>query len=149
MLRMPEFATSIDIDAAPELVFQFLITNDGLTAWMGQWADLDPEPGGQFAVDIFGSPVRGEFLEIDPPHRVVVSWGYAGSEDLPPGASRVSFTLTPIATGTRLDLLHTDLPERHAPGHDRGWRHFVKRLSLVASGVDPGEDFWEPRDIVM
>jgi uncharacterized protein YndB with AHSA1/START domain len=146
---MAEFATSIDIDAAPEFVFGFLTTNAGMTAWMGQWAELDAQPGGQFAVDIFGSPVRGEFLEVDPPHRVVVSWGYAGSEDLPPGHSRVAFTLTPIDTGTRVDLLHSDLPERHAPGHARGWQYFVERLATVGSGVDPGPDTWSPGDIVM
>jgi hypothetical protein len=33
---MAEFATSIDIDAAPEFAFGFLTTNDGMTAWMGQ-----------------------------------------------------------------------------------------------------------------
>jgi uncharacterized protein YndB with AHSA1/START domain len=146
---MAEFATSIDIDAEPSFVFRFLTTNDGMSAWMGQWAELDPEVGGQFAVDIFGSPARGEFLEIDPPRRVVVSWGYAGSEDLPPGASRVSFTLTPIETGTRVDLVHTDLPERHAPGHARGWQYFVERLAQVGAGNDPGPDTWAPGDIVM
>jgi uncharacterized protein YndB with AHSA1/START domain len=146
---MAEFATSVEIEAAPDFVFRFLTTNDGMTAWMGQWADLDPEPGGQFAVDIFGSPVRGEFLEVDPPHRVVVSWGYAGSEDLPPGLSQVAFTLTPIETGTRVDLLHTGLPERHVPGHSRGWPYFAARLALVGAGIDPGPDTWTPADTVM
>jgi uncharacterized protein YndB with AHSA1/START domain len=145
---MPEFATSIDIDAAPEFVFKFLTTNDGMTAWMGQWADLDPAPGGRFVVDIFGHPVRGEFLEIDPPHRVVVSWGYAGSEDLPPGASTVAFTLTPIETGTRVDLVHSDLPESEVPGHAEGWTYFLPRLALRGAGIDPGADTWLPRDIV-
>jgi uncharacterized protein YndB with AHSA1/START domain len=146
---MAEFATSIDIDADPDLVFTFLTTNDGMTAWMGQWASLSPEPGGEFAVDIFGSPVRGEFLEVDPPHRVVVSWGYAGSEDLPPGLSRVSFTLTPIPSGTRVELLHSDLPDRHVPGHSRGWPYFADRLALAAAGIDPGPDTWRPADTVM
>jgi uncharacterized protein YndB with AHSA1/START domain len=146
---MAEFATSIDIGADPDFVFTFLTTNDGLTAWMGQWADLEPTPGGKFDVDIFGSPVRGEFLVVDPPHRVVVSWGYAGSDDLPPGASRVAFTLTPIETGTRVDLVHTGLPERHEPGHARGWEYFVERLAVVATGADPGPDTWSPGDIVM
>jgi uncharacterized protein YndB with AHSA1/START domain len=141
---MPEFAISIDIDAAPEFVFQFLTTNEGMTAWMGQWARLDPTPGGEFTVDIFGHPVRGEFLEVDPPHRVVVSWGYAGSEDLPPGASTVAFTLTPIETGTRVDLVHSDLPARHEPGHAEGWSHFLARLAIRGAGIDPGPDT-EPR----
>jgi uncharacterized protein YndB with AHSA1/START domain len=146
---MPEFATSIDIDAAPEFVFRFLTTNDGMTAWMGQWADLDPVQGGRFVVDIFGHPVRGEFLEVDPPHRVVVSWGYAGSEDLPPGASTVAFTLTPIETGTRVDLVHSDLPESELPGHAEGWTYFVGRLAVVGAGVDPGPHTWTPPDTAM
>jgi uncharacterized protein YndB with AHSA1/START domain len=146
---MPEFATSIDIDAAPEFVFRFLTTNDGMTAWMGQWADLDPTPGGGFAVDIFGHPVRGKYLEVDPPRRVVVSWGYAGSEDLPPGASTVAFTLTPIETGTRVDLLHSDLPGSELPGHAEGWVYFAARLAIAGAGTDPGPHTWTPRDTVI
>ena len=61
---------------------------------MGQRAELQAIPSGGFAVDINGVPVRGEYLEVDPPHRVVISWGMAGSDDLPPGGSRVEFTLT-------------------------------------------------------
>ena len=57
-----EYRTSIDIDAAPEVVFEFLVTDTGMTSWMGQWASLDPVPGGQFAVDIAGYAARGMFL---------------------------------------------------------------------------------------
>jgi uncharacterized protein YndB with AHSA1/START domain len=141
---MPEFATSIDIEAEPEFVFRFLTTNDGMTAWMGQWADLDPTVGGRFAVDISGSPARGEFLEIDPPHRVVVSWGFADSEVLPVGASRVAFTLTPTPTGTHLELVHSDLPDVHVPSHTLGWAHFLERLAIAGRGEDAGPDNWLP-----
>jgi uncharacterized protein YndB with AHSA1/START domain len=146
---MAEFATSIDIEASPDFVFDFLVTNDGMTAWMGQWADLDPVVGGRFDVDIAGAPVRGEFLEIDPPHRVVVSWGFPGSDDLPPGASTVAFSLTPIPTGTRVDLVHTNLPERHVPGHSEGWEHFIERLGRVGSGMVLPPDTWRSSNPVM
>jgi hypothetical protein len=33
-----------------------------------------PVPGGAFEIDINGVPVRGHYLEIDPPRRVLVSW---------------------------------------------------------------------------
>ncbi len=98
---MAEHRTTIDIDAPPEVVFPFLVTDAGMTAWLGQWAALEPLPGGSFAVDIAGYPARGSFLVVDPPRRVMVSWGFAGNEDLPPGASTVSFKLTAIASGTR------------------------------------------------
>jgi uncharacterized protein YndB with AHSA1/START domain len=141
---VPEYSTSIDIAAEPAAVFEFLVTNEGMTAWMGQHADLHPSVGGRFAVDIQGFPVRGEYLEIDPPHRVVVSWGFAGSADLPPGLSRVSFTLTQIAHGTRVDLVHADLPEPQQLGHSRGWAHFLDRLASAAIGHPAGTDHWMP-----
>ena len=70
---MAEFSTSIVIEAPPEVVFAHLVTEQGLVAWMGQHAELHPQPGGGFAVDINGVLIRGEYLEVDPPHRVVVS----------------------------------------------------------------------------
>ena len=118
---MAEFQDFIDIAAPPETVFDYLTTNEGMTAWMGQYADLDPTPGGRFAVDIAGYPVRGEYLVVEPFQRVVVSWGFAGSEELPAGTSRVEFILTPITGGTRVDLHHLDLPEPAVPGHAHGW----------------------------
>ena len=66
-----------------------------MTRWMGQHATLEPAVGGAFELDINGVPIRGRYLEIDPPRRVVVSWGVAGSTGLPPGATQVEFTLTP------------------------------------------------------
>jgi uncharacterized protein YndB with AHSA1/START domain len=142
---MAEFAASVDIAAPPDVVFEHLVTPGGMVAWMGQHAELDPRPDGTFAVDINGSPVRGRYLEVEPPRRVVVSWGVAGSEVHPPGSSRVEFTLVPVGDGTRLDLLHTGLPEERALGYARGWDHFLARLAMAAPGGDPGPDPWADR----
>lgn len=139
-----EHRSSIDIDAAPERVFELLTTNSGMTSWMGTWAALDAVPGGQFAVDIAGYPARGVFLEVDPPRRVAVSWGFAGSETLPPGASTVTFDLEAIAGGTRLQVTHTELPDDDVPGHRDGWSHFLPRLARVATGEQLPPDRWTP-----
>ncbi|HUK69887.1 MAG TPA: SRPBCC domain-containing protein [Streptosporangiaceae bacterium] len=145
---MADYSTSVDIGAPREVVFAHLVTAERMVSWMGQHAQLRPTPGGGFAVDINGVPVRGEYLEVDPPHRVVVSWGMAGSDDLPPGYSRVEFTLTATADGTRLDLVHTGLPDSRAPGHAKGWAHYLARLQASAGGLrtgtDQGPDPWEP-----
>ncbi len=87
---MPEYVTHIDIGAPPQVVFDHLTTVAVLLAWMGEWAELTPEPGGTFAVNIQGTPVRGRYLEVDPPRRVVVSWGMAGAADFPEGSSQVT-----------------------------------------------------------
>lgn len=116
---MAEYATSIEIDAPPTKVFDYLTTEAGMTAWMGQHAELDPQPGGGFAVDIAGYPIRGRYLHVEAPTRVVVSWGVAGSADLPAGASTVEFKLTAIEHGTRVDLIHSGLPETELGGPRR------------------------------
>lgn len=141
---MPDFHTSIDIEAAPDEVFDFLVTPEGMIAWMGEYAELDARPGGRFQVDIAGSPIRGEYLEVERPRRVVVSWGLAGSADFPPGASRVAFELTEIPIGTRVELTHSGLPDARMPGHRAGWAHFLPRLREAGSGHPLGPDDWRP-----
>jgi uncharacterized protein YndB with AHSA1/START domain len=141
---MAEFSTSIDIEAPPEIVFAHLVDERRMVSWMGERADLQPTPGGAFAVDVNGVPFRGHYLEVDPPRRVVISWGIAGSDDLPPAASRVEFTLTATACGTALYLSHTGLPETRARTHAAGWANYLRRLQVAAAGGDPGVDSWRP-----
>lgn len=126
---MAEFTTSIDIEAPPEIVFDHLVTTEGLLAWMGQRAEIDAQPGGVFSLDIDGNPIRGEYVTVDPHHTVVVTWGLLGSDILPAGSTRVEFHLTPIPVGTRVDLLHTGLPEDQVPPHAEGWPHFLGALA--------------------
>lgn len=141
---MAEYATSIEIEAEPGVVFDYLVTEAGMTAWMGQHAALDARPGGGFAVDIAGHAIRGHYLEVERPHRVVVTWGVAGSADLPPGASTVEFILTPTTRGTRVELTHAGLPGVQLAGHADGWAHFLARLRITAPGGDAGDDDWKP-----
>lgn len=136
------FETEIDIAAPVEEVFRHLTETEAMLTWMGRRAVLEPEAGGRFELDINNFPVRGNFLVVEPPHRVVVSWGVAGNEEVPPGSTRVEFTLTATSDGTRLRLVHSDLPESYAPQHAEGWGHFLPRLAIAAAGDDPGPDPW-------
>jgi uncharacterized protein YndB with AHSA1/START domain len=108
------YQTAIRIGARPEDVFPYLTDPALITMWMGDWAALDPRPGGQFTVDINGVPVRGRYLTVDPPRRVVVSWGVAGSDVMPPASTTVEITLRRDGNETVLELRHTDLPPEQA-----------------------------------
>jgi uncharacterized protein YndB with AHSA1/START domain len=131
---------SVHIEAQPELVFAYFTDPEAIVRWMGDYALLDPTPGGEFAVDINGVPVRGRYVEVQAPHRLLISWGHAGSERLPPGASTVEVRFTPVAGGTDVEVIHRGLPEPEAAGHARGWRHFLDRLAVAGAGDDPGPD---------
>jgi uncharacterized protein YndB with AHSA1/START domain len=113
------------IEAEPAQVYEYFTRPDAFVTWMGESARLDPSPGGTFSVDIDGSPVRGTYEEVDPPHRVVFTWGVEGSDLLPPGSTTVEVTLTAEAGGTRVEVVHGGLPPDERALHERGWRHFL------------------------
>jgi uncharacterized protein YndB with AHSA1/START domain len=136
------FSTSVRIDASPTEVFPYLTDAELIVRWMGDWAELDATAGGKFVVDINGVPIRGEYVLVEPPHRVVLTWGAAGNDVLPPGASTVEILLHPDGDGTLLELVHRDLPADEVPKHDTGWAHFLARLAVAASGHDPEPDPW-------
>ena len=136
------YTHSVHIAAEPERVFNYFTQPAAMLRWMGDYAVLDPQPGGEFTLDINGVPVRGRYLEIDPPRRLVISWGHAGSDQLPPGTSTVEITLTPEGHGTTVHVAHRDLPAHEAEQHAIGWSHFLTRLGVAAAGGDPGPDPW-------
>ncbi len=137
-----DYSTSVRIDAEPDVVFPYLTDPALMIRWMGDWADLDATVGGRFVVDINGIPIRGHYLEIEPPHRLVFSWGAAGNDQLAPGSTTVEINLQADGAGTVLHLVHRNLPPEERAQHGTGWTHFLERLGIAASGDDPGPDPW-------
>jgi uncharacterized protein YndB with AHSA1/START domain len=131
---------SVFVKAPPARVYEYFTRPEAIVRWMGEYAVLEPTPGGQFTLDVRGAPVRGRYLELDPPNRLLISWGYAGSAQLKPGASTVEVRFTAERGGTRVELEHRDLPDDQRPGHATGWSHYLARLQLAAAGEDPGPD---------
>lgn len=129
MTSTSTFSCSIEVSAPVEVVFDYFTEAELLVRWIGDHAVLDARPGGEFTLDIEGIPVRGQYIEVVENERVVVSWGHAGSETIPPNSTRVQFTLTPRTGGrTLVEIEHTDLPDEHVDAHRAGWPMFADRL---------------------
>ena len=121
------------IAASPATVFSYLTDPAKFVLWMGVGAELDPRPGGRFRIDADGEHIAiGEYREIDPPHRVVMSWGWENNEAVPPGSTTVEITLTPEGAGTVLRLRHTGLPTETArTTHKAGWAMYTAKLKTL------------------
>jgi uncharacterized protein YndB with AHSA1/START domain len=133
----------VRIEAPPEAVFPFLTEPDKIVRWKGVDAIVEAAPGGVYRVNVTGEKhAVGEYLEIDPPRRVVFTWGWEGDEQLPPGSSTVTIELVPDGDGTVVRLTHSGLPQGADAAQLEGWHHFLPRLATVASGGDPGPDPW-------
>jgi uncharacterized protein YndB with AHSA1/START domain len=131
------------IAASPETVFDFFTDPDRMIQWMGRSAQLNPRPGGGFRCDINGDAVAsGSYVAVEPPNRVVFTWGWEGEDSVTkPGSSTVEVLLAADGEGTHLRLIHHDLPSAEsATKHGHGWRHYLERLTIAATGADPGVD---------
>ena len=147
--RRPRRADAVEIerriDASPATVFAFFTDPALYRQWQGVDAELDPRVGGAFRLTMTGTSrqvVRGVYLEVDPPRRLVYSWGWDADDtldraqsDVPPGSSTVEVTLAPDGGGTLLRLRHSGLPHDLAHRfHDWGWNLTLDRVVVLAEG---------------
>src|SRR5258707_965946 len=83
----------------------------------------------------------GSFREVVPVHRLAYSFGWDGSEAVPPGSSLIEIDLIEQPDGTLLRMTHSGLPNaEQCTGHAEGWAHYLGRLAEVGAGRDPGPD---------
>jgi uncharacterized protein YndB with AHSA1/START domain len=138
----------IHIDAPPQIVFEFLTDPEKMVRWMGIRAELEPRPGGIYFLDPNGrDAIRGSYVEVVPHSKIVFTWGYdKPGHSVPAGSTMVEITLAPEGDGTRLRLVHRELPPEARGKHELGWTHYLERLRKISEGTDPGIDpFADPR----
>jgi uncharacterized protein YndB with AHSA1/START domain len=114
---------------------------------------MDVRPGGAYRIQVVpGHTARGEFVQIDPPHRLIYTWGWEDGADgpsvVPPGSSTIEIELVPAGDGTTLRFTHRGLPSSESvESHSTGWDHYLARLAIAAAGGDPGPDPWLTREM--
>jgi uncharacterized protein YndB with AHSA1/START domain len=150
---------NLQIAAPPAEVFGYLTDPVRYVRWMGAVAVLDPRPGGRHEISMSdGFRAAGSYESVDPPQRIVFTWGFADDEAaahtmrktgdaapaasvMPAGSTRVTVTLETSGNGTRLTLRHDNLPSQQlAAAHQVAWDTYLPRLATAAAGADPGPD---------
>jgi uncharacterized protein YndB with AHSA1/START domain len=123
---------SVEIAAPPERVFKALTTADDVLRWWGddfshrttEW-EADLRPGGKWRAggkmqDGRTYQVHGEYVEVEPPYRLVFTWRPDWDA---PNETRVTYLLEALETGTRLTLRHEGFANRvpACRAHTQGW----------------------------
>jgi uncharacterized protein YndB with AHSA1/START domain len=130
---------SVHIAAEPETVFPYFTDPVRYVQWMGAGAVLELVPGGCYRIVMRdGVEAAGEFVEIDPPRRLVFTWGWTHDRAVPPGTTRVVVTLAAERGGTRVILRHYGLPDDGQRDHHRaGWEFCLGRSRSVSRVAIP------------
>jgi uncharacterized protein YndB with AHSA1/START domain len=130
---------SVEIARTPERVFQALSSREVVDWWVNpgvfdtrEWSG-DVRVGGRWRASGIarGAPysLEGEFLEVDPPRKLVQTWHRQGTPGAP---STLTYMLEPIAGGTRLTVRHAGIavPDQRN-SVSAGWRTSCDRLSEI------------------
>ena len=143
---MPSEAVEVRrvLPAAPRDVFRAWTDPDLLARWMtpvGEAeATVDLRPGGVFRVVMRGEgrtiEHTGEYLEVEPPHRLAFSWlsPYTGGRP-----TRVTVMFEAAGAETAVTLIHELLPADAVDSHQGGWGRMLERLAAaLEQGVSRG-----------
>ena len=136
------------IAASPSTVFAFLTDPQKIVSWMGMESETEARLDGVYllkGIGRGGRTARGAFREVIPVHRLAYSFGWDADDEVPPGSSLIEIDLIDRDGGTLMRMTHSGLPnETSCTNHATGWAHYIGRLSVAASGRDPGPDPWKP-----
>jgi uncharacterized protein YndB with AHSA1/START domain len=126
---------SVEIAAPPERVFRALASEE-LVHWWGspdsyrttKWTG-EVRAGGTWRTEGIsedGKPfgVGGEFLEVDPPRKLVQTWRAPWDEDQ---VTKITYRLESIPEGTRVTVRHEGFGSRRAScdAHAAGWERVL------------------------
>lgn len=136
---------TVTIAVPPERVFRAITAEDQIPLWWG--ADnmyrttkhtADVRPGGAWRSEGKGADgrdfhVQGEYLEVEPPRRLVMTWKAPWDGD---HVTTVAYTLEAVGTGTRLTLRHEGFGPRHdtCRDHGQGWERVLGWLGAFLAG---------------
>jgi uncharacterized protein YndB with AHSA1/START domain len=134
------------LKASPAQVFDAWTDAGRLQQWLcpdpGYVAEAtcDPVVGGRYRiVKVLSSgvdEVTGEYLVVDPPHRLVFTWA---ADTTQRSTTQVTVTLRPDGDTTEMTILHERIPTRSIrDGAQRAWASIGDKLAtLLAADATP------------
>jgi uncharacterized protein YndB with AHSA1/START domain len=120
-----------DAWSRPELLTQWDCPNPALDLKV----DADVSVGGNYVVTMGPHVVRGNYVEVKPPHLLAFTWKWDSDDGEP---SQVRVELSEVDGGTRMLLSHTGLSTAEdASGHLQGWEIELDRLVALLTVPQP------------
>ena len=110
-----------ELPTSPQDVYEAWLSSEGHSAMTSSSASVENRPGGEYTA--WDGYISGVNLELEPFSTILQTWRTTkfpdGSQD-----SKLELQLESIEGGTRLTLLHTDIPEGQGEMYADGWQEY-------------------------
>ena len=115
------FTLSEIIPARPAKIYEAWLSSKGHTALTGNPAKVDGNVGGEFST--WDGYIFGRTLELTSNQRIVQAWRTSEFPDDAPD-SHLEVLLEEVEGGTKITLIHSDMPEDQIDSYRQGWEDF-------------------------
>jgi activator of HSP90 ATPase len=115
---MKEFTCSLVIRETAEIIFNAITNPVTIELWSGYPAFMQAAADTEFS--LWDGDITGRNLSVESPVKLVQEWYF--EDNNPP--SIVSIHLTEGKGKTRIDILHTNIPEDAYQNISEGWRKY-------------------------
>ena len=137
------FSKTAHLPVSPDEAFALVTEPERLRRWQTVSAVVDLRAGGAYRWTVTpGHVAVGTVREVEPGRRVVLGWGWEGSDEVPPDTSTLTVTIEPAEGGSLVTLVHEGLSDAQEAMHAKGWTHYLERLERLATNGDAGPDEW-------
>ena len=113
-----QFEMTAEIPASPQAVYDAWMSSDGHAGMTGAGAEVDATVDG--AHSAWDGYIWGVTKELEPGTRILQTWRTSefadGDED-----SLLEVRLEPSGSGTKLTLIHTNIPDGQGDSYHQGW----------------------------
>lgn len=96
-----------------------------------------PRPGDRFHLVIDGTVIVGRYIEVDPPHRMVIGWDRQGTDHASP--TLVEITFTPTGGNTEMTVEFLALSVEDAEFSREIWQRYLDGITAHFAGPAPAD----------
>ncbi len=97
-----------------------------------------PRPGDAFHLDLDGTVIAGRYIEVDPPHRLVIGWDRQGTDKATLTPALFEIMLTPTGDGTNVTVQWSGLSAEDTAFYQRLWARHLDWIAAAFAGAEPG-----------
>ncbi len=103
------------IKASPEEIYAAITNPFSIELWTGEKAEMSTNAGEEFSM--YNGDISGRNLQFEENSKLIQEW-YFGDQEAP---SVVTITLSADRNATKIELLHTNIPDEAFEDITHGW----------------------------
>jgi uncharacterized protein YndB with AHSA1/START domain len=98
-----------------------------------------PRVGETFRLDLDGTVIAGRYIEVDPPHRMLLRWDRQGTDTATPTPTFVEITFTPTGDSTNVKVQFSGLSAEDAAFYPQLWARHLDQIAAALASAEPAQ----------